>query len=46
MIVAWHEVPGTACPSKGPSRRERYDPALLVPEVFPVEMCAAFLKKS
>ncbi len=24
-IVAWHEVPGTAPPSKGPSRRVRYD---------------------
>jgi hypothetical protein len=35
-IVAWHEVPGK-CPSKEPSRRVRYDRALLVPEVFLVE---------
>src|SRR5271165_4903829 len=43
-IVAWHEVPGTKClgkrPSKEPSRRVRYDRAQLVPEVFLVEMCA------
>jgi hypothetical protein len=25
MIVAWHEVPGTAPPQKEPSRRVRYD---------------------
>jgi hypothetical protein len=33
MIVAWHEVPGKR-PPKEPSRRVRYDRALLIPEVF------------
>jgi hypothetical protein len=37
MIVAWHAVPGTRPPPKGPSRRVRYDWALLIPEVFIVE---------
>jgi hypothetical protein len=33
-IVAWHEVPGKACPRKKPSRRVRYDRAHPIPEVF------------
>jgi hypothetical protein len=36
MIVARHEVPGKR-PPKEPSRRVRYDRALLIPEVFLVE---------
>jgi len=35
-IVAWHEVPGNR-PPKEPSRRVRYDRALLIPEVFLAE---------
>jgi hypothetical protein len=33
MIVAWHEVPGKRT-SKEPSRRVRYERALLIPEFF------------
>jgi hypothetical protein len=36
MIVARYEVPGKR-PLKEPSRRVRYDRALLIPEVFLVE---------
>src|SRR6202042_3343040 len=36
LIVARHEVPGKR-PPKEPSRRGRYDRALLIPEVFLVE---------
>jgi hypothetical protein len=36
MIVARHEVPGKR-PPKEPSRRVRYDRALLIQEVFLVE---------
>jgi hypothetical protein len=36
MIVARHEVPGKR-PPKEPSRRVRYDRALLIPEIFLVK---------
>jgi hypothetical protein len=36
MIVVWHAVPGER-PPEAPSRRVRYDRALLIPEVFIVE---------
>jgi hypothetical protein len=43
MIVARHEVPGTASLERT-SHRVRYDRAQLIPEVFPVERRAVFLK--
>jgi len=44
-IVAWHAVPGKACPGKEPSRRVRYDRAHPIPEAFFAEMCAVFSLK-
>jgi hypothetical protein len=43
MIVARHEVPGKRAP-KEPSRRVRYDRALLIPEVFLVKKRVAALR--
>jgi hypothetical protein len=43
-IVAWHAVPGKACPGKRPSRRVRYVRAYLIPEVFFIEMCAVIVR--
>jgi len=46
-IVAWHAVPGKACPGKEPSRRVRYDPGAPNPRgIFGCNVRRVLFKKA